>query len=130
MLENKPIHVKPSLYAFYFEVVKQIGLKYGYNIVLHGSMQRDLDLVALPWEETLGDKELMLDEIASTLGGEILIQNKSVDNMIGERFSTKPHGRKCYIININRRIELKYDGMMVTIVDHASPQFYLDISIF
>ena len=45
----KPIHAKPSLFAFYFEVIKEIGLKYGYNIVLHGSMNRDLDLIAIPW---------------------------------------------------------------------------------
>ena len=24
----KPIHAKPSLYSFYFEVIKEIGLKY------------------------------------------------------------------------------------------------------
>lgn len=53
---TKPIHAKPSLYAFYFDVIKEIGLQYGYNIVLHGSMNRDLDLIAIPWQEQIGDK--------------------------------------------------------------------------
>lgn len=44
----KPIHAKPSLFSFYFEIIKEIGLKHGYNIVLHGSMNRDLDLIAIP----------------------------------------------------------------------------------
>jgi hypothetical protein len=63
-MENKPIHARPSLYAFYFEIIKEIGLKYGYNIVLHGSMNRDCDLIAIPWQEVIGDKVQMLNEVA------------------------------------------------------------------
>ena len=69
---RKPVHAKPSLYSFYFELIKEIGLKYGYNIVLHGSMNRDLDLIAIPWQEVLGNVVSMVDEIADTIGGVIL----------------------------------------------------------
>jgi len=125
----KPIHVKPSLYAFYYEVIKEIGLKYGYNIVLHGSMNRDLDLVAIPWNEIIGDKEQMIDEIAAILGGCVLMQNRSVTNVIGDRFSIIFHGRIVYVININRDFELQYDGLMSKVKDFADPQYYIDISV-
>lgn len=124
----KPIHAKPSLYSFYFEVIKEIGLKYGYNIVLHGSMNRDLDLIAIPWEETIGDKEKMVDEIVSVIGGVLSMQNRSVDNPIGTRFGLKPNGRIVYIININRDIEYKYN-IISEIKDYADPQYYIDLSV-
>ena len=46
---SKPTHVKPSFYAFIYEQIKEIAKDYGYNLVLHGSMNRDLDLIAIPW---------------------------------------------------------------------------------
>lgn len=126
---EKPIHAKPSLYAFYFEVIKEIGLKYGYNIVLHGSMNRDLDLIAIPWVEIIGDKDEMIIEIASVIGGTILIQNRSVENPKGELYSTRPHNRITYIININRDIEFKFNGMVTKVKEYCDPMYYIDISI-
>ena len=125
----KTNHAKPSLYAFYFEVIKEIGLKYGYNILLHGSMIRDLDLVAIPWETAIGDIEQMVDEIANVIGGHILIQNKSANNTEGDRFGIKPQGRVVYIININRDFEMKYDGNVSKIKEHSDPQYYIDLSV-
>lgn len=119
---SKPVHAKPSLYSFYFELIKEIGLKYGYNIVLHGSMNRDLDLIAIPWQDLLGNVDLMVDEIANTIGGVIMVENKS-------RFTIKPHGRVVYIININRDFEMKYSGMKAEIKKYSDPQYYIDISV-
>lgn len=125
----KPIHAKPSLFSFYFEIIKEIGLKYGYNIVLHGSMNRDLDLIAIPWEENISDKELMVDEIVAVIGGTLLMQNRSVNDTIGTRFDYKPHNRIVYIININRDFEMKFNGLVSEIKEYADPQYYIDLSI-
>jgi hypothetical protein len=125
----KPIHAKPSLYSFYFELIKEIGLKYGYNIVLHGSMSRDLDLIAIPWEEIIGDKEQMINDISEAIGGSILMQNRSIDNIKGDRFGIKPHGRVVYIINLNRDFEMKFNGLVSKIKEYADPQYYIDLSV-
>jgi hypothetical protein len=125
----KPIHAKPSLYSFYFEVIKTIGLKYGYNIVLHGSINRDLDLIAIPWQETIGDKEQMVDDIADTIGGCVMMQNRSINNVVGDRFGIKPHNRIIYIININRNIEYMFDGISSKIKEYSDPQYYIDLSV-
>jgi len=125
----KIIHAKPSLYSYYFEIIKEIGNKYGYNIVLHGSMNRDLDLIAIPWIDDVKDKEEMIDEIAKTIGGILLIQNRTIENPNGNRFGIRSHGRMTYIININRDIEYKYDGIQSNIKEYSTPQYYIDISI-
>ena len=122
---SKPIHAKPSLYAFYFDVIKQIGLQYGYNIVLHGSMNRDLDLIAIPWQEKIGDKMEMLERIAKLLGG-YLMNELDEDR---KKFRSMFHGREAYIININRIIKGKVQGMITEFEEYSDPQYYIDISV-
>lgn len=129
MLEQKPIHAKPSLYAFYFDMIKEIGHWYGWNIVLHGSMNRDLDLIAIPWQDKIGDIDVMIDKIAEAIGGNVMMQDRSVNDEIGVRFTQKPHNRIVYVININRDFKTKFNGMKTVVEDYADPQFYLDISV-
>lgn len=71
---NKSIKVKPSFYSYCFYNMKDIALKYGYNLVLHGSLNRDLDLIAIPWQIKLGNIDIMIDDFAKYLGGEVIPQ--------------------------------------------------------
>lgn len=115
---SKPIHVKPSYYAYVFYDVKEIALKYGYNLVLHGSMGRDLDLIAIPWSpELTGTLADMLAEIAAFLGGKI------------EDGDPRPmyHGRRSCVINLNRQRRMIGEQGNQSISD--DPLYYLDISI-
>ncbi len=115
---NKPIHAKPSLYAFYFELLKEIAISYGYNLVLHGSMNRDLDLIAIPWIQELGSVEEMIKEFADKLGGTIMEQTH-------EQRHCFAHGRLGYVININRG-EIEFKKSDKPFVD---PEYFIDISI-
>lgn len=128
-MSEKPIHAKPSLYACYFDILKQIGLKYGYNIVLHGSLNRDLDLIAIPWVSDIGDQDEMIDEMIGVMGGHIMMTNRTVDNPDGYRYNTTHHGRMQYVININRDIAFKFNGIRTEIVEYPDPQYYIDISV-
>lgn len=110
----KPTHAKPSLYAYYFEQLKDIAYTYGYNLVLHGSLNRDLDLIAIPWQVNIGDQDEMINEFCTVLGGRQMIQSKE------DRYCF-PHGRMSYVINLNRG---EY-----THPDFHDPQYYLDISV-
>lgn len=128
-MREKPIHAKPSLYAYYFDILKEIGLKYGYNIVLHGSIKRDLDIIAIPWIKDIGDQDEMIDEMIEVIGGHILMVNRSTDNIDGDRFKVTHHGRMQYVININRDIKFKYNGIKSKIEEYSDPQYYIDISV-
>jgi len=92
-------------------------------------MNRDLDLVAIPWGEQLGDVEQMVDSICEAIGGCVLMQNRRVDNLVGDRYGLKPHGRVVYIININRDIEYKFNGLKAEIKAYSDPQYYIDLSV-
>ena len=109
---SKPTHVKPSLYAFYFQLLKEKAVEYGYNLVLHGSMNRDLDLIAIPWVKELGDVEDMILQFAEIIGGYVMHQSD-------EQRKCFPHGRESYVININRCRDKEGNDL----------QYYIDISV-
>lgn len=91
-------------------------------------MNRDLDLIAIPWEETLGDVDEMVDKICSLIGGFVLMQNRDVGNLKGDRCSDKPH-RRVDLININRDFEMKFTGLISRRKKFANPQYYIDLSV-
>jgi hypothetical protein len=111
---KKPTYVKPSLYAHYFINLKEVAYKYGYNLVLHGSMNRDLDLIAIPWQKELGKVEDMIKEFAEEVGGWVMKQTEDDRKCF-------PHGRESWVINLNRSC---HEGN-----NYEDPQYYLDISV-
>ena len=115
---EKPIHAKPSYYAIMFEPLKAIALKYGYNLVLHGSLNRDMDLIAIPWIEELGIVDDMINEFCEYVGGEI---NTDVT-------SDAPHGRKWFVIDIYRGGYKQGSGFS-RLTYTEDPQTYIDISV-
>jgi len=111
---NKPIHVKPSFYSFIFEDAKIIAKEFGYNLVLHGSMNRDLDLIAIPWVDDPKDEFELIQALDLHLTG--LVRNTKEQYM----YSILPGNRHSYVINLNRGGYWNF---------HEDKLFYLDISI-
>jgi len=126
-MDQKPIHAKPSYYAIMFEPLKEIALKYGYNLVLHGSLNRDMDLIAIPWSEEVGNIDSMMDEFCQYVGGKLHQFNHMADGSF-DIFTPKPHGRICYIIDIYRGGYFEGDGFE-KLTYFSDPQTYIDISV-
>jgi hypothetical protein len=117
-MSEKPMAFRPALYHYYYEWLKEIALRYGYNLLLHGSMNRDLDLVAIPWIENVGDKDEMIKEFCDALAGHLL------DCSGGGYKSVTWHGRMHYVINLNRRSTIVRKDK-----EYHDPQYYIDISV-
>jgi hypothetical protein len=115
-LRGKPVHVRPSLYAMYFEGLKQIAIEHGYNLCIHGSMNRDFDLVAFPWADEIKPHFDMVDQMRDFVGGKFNAgDNKG--GLVGQRL----HGRINYTINVWRKTPF---------TPEEDKQYYLDISVF
>lgn len=113
---SKPIKVKPSLYAYIFHPLKEIAEKYGYNLVLHGSLNRDMDLIAIPWSLILGDYREMISEFSKMVGGDI--QEAGEGDIL-------PGGRRAFVINLNRKFNYLSDGSRI----REDLNYYIDISV-
>ena len=110
---SKPTHVKPSFYAFIYEQIKDIAKDYGYNLVLHGSMNRDLDLIAIPWIDNPKPELELVHRIDYVINE---IPRNAEHNY---QFSVLPGGRNSYVINICRGGEWN---------KYQDANYYLDIS--
>jgi len=117
----KPTHAKPQLYAYYFFDLKEIAKEFGYNLVIHGSMARDLDLIAIPWINEPKPEIEMIEALNAHLGG-------TIDRSL---IGTLPGGRNSYIINLNRGgYARNEDGMIKDPIEFKEdPQYYIDISV-
>lgn len=80
-------------YAALFPILSEIAQAHGYALTIHGSVSRDLDLVAIPWVDGASDPKVLVHEIAKRC------------HLIYDRFGTgiegpeqKPHGRLAWFL--------------------------------
>ena len=115
---NKPIKAKPGLYTMYYLHLKQIAERYGYNLVIHGSLDRDLDLVAIPWiDDPRPEQDMIKDFQRHLTGMNVVRPNGDV------HFTVLPGNRHSYVIDLNRGDK---KGEWVRFEDE---QYYIDISV-
>lgn len=95
-MNSKPIHVKPAMYALFYEDLKIIAKDNGYNLVLHGSMNRDLDLIAIPWVDNPTDQFHLVKLFDEYFRGD---SYKSKEYYL---HSILPGYRSSYVISLNR----------------------------
>lgn len=83
----------PSLYCAMWPDLKARARSLGYALLIHGSLKRDLDLVAIPWTEDAVDARTLADAMKAVVGGwtgEVEGSTKIL--------ADKPHGRLGAII--------------------------------
>lgn len=114
----KGIQTKPMLYAFYLNELQAIAIEKGYNLVLHGSLQRDCDLIAIPWTNEPRPRLELIQAFHMKLRDACYPEEKNY------MYSVLPGGRHSYVINLNRG-GYSVDGENYT----PDPQYYLDISV-
>lgn len=80
------------------EAARIAGRKHGYAIGVHGSLLRDVDLVACPWTDAAADPETLARAVAAELNGGDSDRKTWRYHLAGEG-SLKPHGRMAYVIH-------------------------------
>jgi hypothetical protein len=120
---TKPVKAKPAFYAHCYQGLQKLARDFGYNLLLHGSMDRDMDLVAVPWIDEPKTHLELLQEFNMFLNGitSATVINTEEDILLRcYQYGALPGGRSSYIINLNRGG--KFNG-------YLDEQYYLDISI-
>ena len=81
---SQPIYgiIDPD-YARAYTKARLIAWSEGYALMMHGSFTRDLDLLAIPWEDRATDPDHLVKRIAIATGLHV----------VGKPPTKKPHGR-------------------------------------
>lgn len=88
MANREPIKGANMFYMWRLQGIQELCRKLGYCVAVHGSLNYDLDLVAIPWVEDAVSDEELIQAICDFIGGSCADQG-----------SDKPHGRRAYIIS-------------------------------
>lgn len=125
---EKPIKTKPHFYAVMLPILQEVAVGLGYNLIVHGRMNRDLDLVAVPWVDNPKSHFDLITSFDEKINGNI--QYDDIDFFQrGYMFSTLPGGRSSYVINIYRGGYYYGRNESGERLYAPDPQYYLDISI-
>lgn len=79
----------PVVYAALYPSLVTIGREHGYAIALHGSLRKDMDVIAVPWTEDPANAETLVAAVLEDTGGRVL----------GEP-TDRPWGRRVWTINL------------------------------
>jgi hypothetical protein len=103
--------------------MRDIAKDHGYNLVIHGSMNRDCDLIAIPWVDNPRLPLELVNELSKMLTGHIAASGHEKDIYM---IKSLPGGRTSFVINLNR------GGYKKPLTDPPEfipdPEYYLDIS--
>lgn len=105
---------RAATYAWMVPHLCTVARRYGYAIGLHGSMGRDLDLIAVPWTREAAPNEVLVEAIRDAVDGSIRNDPPTKDNQYyleTKNPSEKPHGRRAWAIYF------------------AGQRFYIDLSV-
>lgn len=83
--------VRPIAYVCHLPRITAKAREFGYAIAVHGSLQKDMDLIAVPWSESATDEDTLLQAICECAGGFMLEHEKGCN---------KPHGRRAWVIHL------------------------------
>jgi hypothetical protein len=71
--------------------VREVARFNGYAVAVHGSLKRDIDLIAVPWTDQAIEPDALADKIAGAISGVL-------GNCLRREPGEKPHGRVAYIM--------------------------------
>lgn len=90
--------------------VRKVARELGYCIAMHGSMQRDFDLVAVPWVEGAAEPEVLVKAVCECVSGHITDSGTEAGKWDPEANTfvkavitqpeQKPHGRQAWSIQL------------------------------
>lgn len=90
-----------SLVCIYSQLLPRIrerGKELGYAIAIHGTMERDFDLLAVPWTEDAGSADDLVHFIAEAVGGYVIGDGVNEHGMVSDKPTVQPHGRMSWNI--------------------------------
>jgi hypothetical protein len=89
-LDEKKATYAPAYMVGIYPALADRARTLGYALALHGSLKRDLDIIAIPWTEAAVDPNTLLLALCEEF-------DVATNNPLGLP-EAKPHGRLCWTI--------------------------------
>lgn len=117
---TKPI-TRAAAYAWIIPNAMRVARQHGYAIAVHGSMHRDLDLMAMPWTDEAVSPTELVEAIREAVEGRIV-----PDGTKGGRWDADANA---FVSAVVRQPEHKPHGRLAWNIHFADNAFVIDISV-
>lgn len=85
-------------YSCIYSMLIPIARELGYALAIHGSLARDLDLIAIPWTPEASDALTLVKALKAATS--TVTHNQDADHYFPDLApTTKPHGRVAYSLH-------------------------------
>jgi hypothetical protein len=78
-----------TFYAMLYPRLREVARQHGYALALHGSLTKDLDVIAVPWVADAADEKTLVRAIVERAHGMVQSNHRVVE---------QPHGRRSWTI--------------------------------
>jgi hypothetical protein len=94
-----PSPARAAAYVAIYPMLQQIAKRHGYALAVHGSLHRDLDLIAVPWIEEASDPLTLIRAIKKAT--RTVTHHEETDHLSKDCApNQKPHGRIAYSLHV------------------------------
>ena len=97
----------PALFAALYPMLRAKARTMGYGLAIHGSLVRDMDLIAVPWVDEPETPDALAQALQDTIGGWISPSGQMY-NWRTEG-TPKPQGRVAYVLRFGGEAILHID---------------------
>lgn len=103
-------------YAFVYPILTELAREKGYALALHGSMQSDLDVAAIPWTEDACSAHELMEHLSRQIwvfhycDSEVMEFSREAKWQITEP-TQKPHGRLAWTIPLKNGLVIDLSVM-------------------
>lgn len=98
-------------FAALYPVLCKAARELGYALALHGSMQRDLDVVAVPWTDEAKSSDELVEALIGVSDGWVI--HRAEGNTANDSTSplSRPHGRVAWSIYLDESVYIDLSVM-------------------
>lgn len=94
------------LFVILYPELRKVAQECGYTLAVHGSIGRDFDLIAIPWDEKITTQEILIKKMADASGGVVPKIRRSKEGDAKKNPTIRRHGRACWVILLANNIYL------------------------
>lgn len=91
-------------YRALIHALRHVAYRCGYALGVHGSLKRDIDLLACPWRDGAMNAEYLVEELRKA--AEVIVGHAKFGE--GEQPTQKPHGRLAWSMYLSHRSDMAY----------------------
>ena len=107
-----------AVYVAMIPLLTGVARKLGYALAVHGTLGRDLDVIAVPWTDEADNAENLILALLAALGWdhahlqpESTKQDGTIHRESGHIPTKKPHGRRAWSIHFQNGLYLDVSVM-------------------